>query len=178
MEMEIPMPIESEEKTNYSIITCEKCFSIPKIIFLSKNKISIECEICKLKNIKNITYFDKFLKELVDNNFIDLPNCSYNKEHNCKSDKYCFQCTKYLCEDCIKIHKISFGDKNHILIGQKMANQYYCSKDGHTEYIYNRFCTECNIYLCPQCGCDHNNEEIYFFDNKKNIEKIKEIEKR
>ena len=164
-----------EGKLNYSIITCDKCFSIPKIIFLSKNEISIECQKCQSKDIKNITYFDKFMKELEDNNFIDLPNCSFNKEHNYKSFKYCIQCTKYLCKDCIKIHNISYGEKNHILIGQKMENQYYCSKEGHTEYIIDHFCTKCNDYLCPKCKCEHNQKEIYSFDD---IEKVKEIERK
>ena len=132
---------EEKEKQKSCSITCEECFSIPKIIFLKKDKVKIECQKCKSTNIKDISYFDKFFKKLEENIFIDLPKCSFNKKHKCKSEKYCFQCTKYLCEECIKIHNISFSGKNHILIGQKMENQYYCDKEDHSEYINNRFCT-------------------------------------
>jgi hypothetical protein len=65
-----------------------------------------------------------------------------------------------------------------MLIGQKMENKYYCDKEGHTEYIYNRFCIKCNDYLCPECKCGHTKNDIYLFDNKENLEKIYEIEEK
>ena len=40
------------------IITCEKCFNIPKILFLSKNKVHIQCNNCQLSTIEEISYFD------------------------------------------------------------------------------------------------------------------------
>ena len=140
MELETPLSIsqsiikksdkteeeEGEDSSKYSIITCEECFSIPKITILKRNEILISCQKCKSSTIKDIIYFDKFFKKLKEKTFVNLPQCSYNPEHITKSDKYCFQCTKYLCEECIKIHNISFKDKNHILIGQKMENKYYC----------------------------------------------------
>ena len=112
---------EDEVITKSSIITCEVCFSIPKITILKKNEVLISCPKCKTSIIKDISYFDKFFKKLEEKTFVDLPKCSYNQEHTIKSDKYCFQCTRYLCKECIRIHNISFKDKNHILIGQNRA---------------------------------------------------------
>ena len=191
MELDLPLSIsesvindsdktreEGEYSPKSSIITCEKCFSIPKITILKKNEVSISCPKCKASTIKDISYFDKFFKKLEEKAFVNLPKCSYNLEHKNKSDKYCFQCTKYLCKECIKIHNISFKDKNHILIGQKMENKYYCDKKGHTEYIYNRFCTKCNDYLCSKCKCEHGIQNIYVFDEIENIQKIFDIEEK
>ena len=144
-------------------------FFYSKNYFLKKNEILISCPKWKLPTTKDISYFNKFFKKLEERNFIDLPKCSYNPEHISKSEKYCFQCTKYLCEECIKIHNISFKEKNHILIGQKIENQYYCNKKGHSEYINNRFCTKCNDYLSSEFKCKHDIENIYYFDDKDNI---------
>ena len=157
------------------IIICENCFNIPKIFIITKDKVKIECQKCNSSIIKDFSYFDKFIKRSEDENLVDLPKCSYNQEHESKSMKYCLQCTKYLCDKCIEIHNISFNKSQHLLIDQKFENQYYCNKDGHKEYIFNRYCTECKLYLCPQCKCEHKNENIYYFDNSSNKQKIKEI---
>ena len=161
-----------------NIVTCEECFNIPKITILKKNEVQIECSKCNTKDIKDISYFDKFLNGLNDQKFIDLPKCTFDEKHESKADKYCFQCTKYLCKVCIINHNISYKGKSHFLIGQKMENQYYCKKDNHKEYIYNGYCTECKKYLCPQCKCEHKTENIYYFDDSRNKDVINEIIKK
>ena len=158
-----------------NIITCENCFNIPKILFIKKNKIEIECPKCKTKEIKDICYFEKFINKLEDKNFIDMPNCSYNEAHAINAKKYCFQCSKYLCEQCLSNHDIAFKGKTHILISQKVENNYYCNKEGHTEFIYNQYCPECKSYLCQMCKCENKNESIYNFDDLENKQKINEI---
>lgn len=57
-----------------------------------------------------------------------MPKCTYNKNHETKSTIYCFQCSKYLCEECINIHKISFEEKNHIFIKQYIINIFEIKK--------------------------------------------------
>ena len=71
----------------YKIITCEKCFNIPKIIFQTINKVIIECPKCKISKIENISYFDKY-KSSKDESFPELPNCTFNEDHEIKSVKY------------------------------------------------------------------------------------------
>ena len=154
------------------IITCEKCFNIPKITLFSKNKILIECPKCQDPNIKDISYFDKYILDKGESP--ELPQCSFNENHKSKSIKFCLQCTKYLCEEYIKIHNISFKGKFHILINQKIENQYYCKKDGHPEFIYDRYCIECKEYLCYKCVCTHPKKSIYIFDDLEKKNKIKD----
>jgi hypothetical protein len=159
-----------------NIVTCEDCFSIPKIILLNRNKIEIECSKCNSMKYKDANYLIAFLKKINENK--ELPKCNYNEKHESKSVKYCCQCTKYLCEECIKIHDISFVEKSHILIAQKMQSQYYCNQKGHKEFIYRCYCTECKKYLCSECKCEHSEDKLYLFDDKENKGKINEIIKK
>ena len=162
------------EENKSKIITCEKCFNIPKIIFITRSKVQIQCPKCQFSKTEDIQYFDKFFSSNL-HNLEELPKCSYNKNHESKALKYCFKCTKYLCEKCLENHNISFQNKFHILLDQKLENQYYCNKEGHSEYIHDRYCTKCQSYLCPHCQCEHNKEDIYYFDENNNKNKINEI---
>ena len=162
------------EDNKSKIITCEKCFNIPKISFLNKNKIQIQCPKCKFSKTEDMLYFDKYASSNRHNSE-EMPKCSYNKNHELKAVKYCFKCTKYLCEKCIENHNVSFQSKFHILLEQKLENQYYCNKEGHSEYIHDRYCSKCQNYLCPYCHCKHDKEDIYFFEDLNNKNKIDEI---
>ena len=159
------------EEVKFGIIVCEKCYKIPEITILNKNNVQIKCKQCNDIIIKDISYFNKFYQ----NEKVDMPKCNYNKNHQFNSNLYCFQCEKYLCEECIKIHNISFEGKNHIFIKQKMNNQYYCNKNGHSQYIIYKYCTLCYDYLCSQCKCEHKDSYIYNFEENKYKEKIKQI---
>ena len=156
----------------FDIVTCENCYSIPKLTLINQNKVEIYCQECYLKTMKDISYFKKFIKNFKEEK-IDLPNCTYNKNHKSKSSKYCLKCTKYLCEDCLKNHRISFEGKNHILIQQKIQNKYYCQY--HQEYVLEKYCKECQIYLCSKCICSHEDNLIYSFAEENNKEEINEV---
>ena len=165
-----------------NIVVCEKCYNIPKITLLNKANIQLYCNKCNETIIKDYSYFEKFLKknEKINDKIFDLPKCNYNNDHQSKSNLYCFQCSKYLCNECINIHEVSTRGKNHLTIKQNIYHQYYCPKNGHEEYLLDRYCTQCNVYLCPLCKHEHNKNEMYCFeDNNNNIlNEIKEkIEK-
>ena len=156
------------------IVLCEKCFNIPKITILNNNKIKIECQKCETQEIKDIPYFDKFIHE-EDQNLFKLPICNYYKNHEKKSIIYCFQCNKYLCESCLELHKGIITGNNHFFIKQKIQNVFYCKKQGHENYILDQYCEKCNVYLCSRCKCEHNEHDLYNFDNtEKIINQIKE----
>jgi len=162
---------------NFRIVTCEKCYNIPKIIFLNKNKVSVECQNCKESQIKDFSYFDKFIDKNIENEeLFELPQCNYKENHEAESILYCFQCSKYICKDCLNIHNMSAIGKKHTTIKQKFANQYYCPKEGHEEYILDRYCMKCNIYLCSKCKCSHKDSDIIDLDNNTDdkIDEIKE----
>ena len=124
-------------------------------------------EKCNETEIREYSYFEKFMKNLEEGSWSDMPKCNFKSDHEEQSLEYCFQCKKYLCEECVKIHNDFFGDRNHIFIKQKIDNQYFCTKDGHTEYILDKYCTECNEYQCSECKCEHKDTEN-IFDLKKN----------
>ena len=167
------------------IVVCEKCNNIPRIIIISENKAQIECEKCNSSETKDFSYFDRYRNENDKNNqFLnDMPNCNFNKNHETKSILYCFQCSKYLCEECKKTHDIIYQDKNHNSIKQKIEHNYYCKNDGHQEYILDSYCIKCKTYLCSKCLTNHNRHKIYTFekenvkidDIKMNLKKSKQI---
>ena len=162
---------------DFRIVVCEKCYNIPKIIFLNKNKVSLECQNCKESQIKDISYFNKFIDKNIENEkLFDLPQCNYRENHEAESILYCFQCSKYLCKECLNIHNMNAIGIKHTTIKQKISNQYYCPKEGHEEYILDRYCTKCNIYLCSKCKCSHKGSDINNLDNSpdKIIKEIKE----
>ena len=155
------LDININADNDVDIITCEKCFEIPKIEFYDKDKVRLYCNFCRETKIKEYSYFNKTNSNKIHN----LPMCTFNKEHKSQSIKYCVKCTKYLCKECIPYHKISFEGKNHVLINQRIYNKYYCNEDGHRDYILNRYCKECEVYLCPKCSCSHEDSSIYLFDD-------------
>ena len=159
------------------IIICEKCFNIPEITFLINNKIKINCVKCKTSIIKDISYFDKFIlsKEDNNNNIFDLPNCSYNEEHKNKAIKYCFECEKYLCEECIKNHNMS--EEDHTLIEQKIESDIFCEKENHNKKKFTKYCIKCKEYLCSSCKCEHDNQ-CYFLNDINKEKKINKINER
>ena len=172
---------ENENRINDNdsgIITCEDCFSIPKITILTKDQIKLECQKCKNEKIKPISFFDIFTKNLKESKFKDLPKSTFKEAHESKSIKYCFKCTKYLCKDCVENHNSIFKD-HEILLEQRITNKFRCDKEGHEDFILYRYCTKCNVYLCSQCKCQHENNDIYDFEDKENHNKeIKSIEEK
>ena len=155
------------------VIICEKCFNIPKITITNKNKIQLECKYCDSIISSDISYFNKYIKVNENDDVFTLPNCNF-KNHQEKSIIYCFKCSKYLCNDCLKDHNEIFQGKGHITIKQKIHHQYFCEKKDHEENILNRFCLKCNNYLCCNCKCEHNETDMYNFNNVDNeINQIK-----
>ena len=163
----------SNSNTNIStIVTCEKCHNIPKIIFLTNNKVEIDCSKCKSIDIKDISYFDRF--KSINKDLLDLPNCSFNEQHNKKAVKYCFQCKKFLCNECIKAHNNEYQN-THILIEQKIDLEIYCNKNDHNNSKFNRYCRKCEAYLCSKCKCEHEEQDQYNLCDSDNDKKIKKI---
>ena len=164
------------------VIVCEKCFNIPKITIKNKDEIQLECQTCKSINLSHIDYFNKYININEKDDLNSLPNCNF-KEHNEKAILYCFKCSKYLCNYCLSNHNAIFKEKGHLTIKQKINHKYFCEEQEHEENILNRFCLKCNKYLCCDCKCEHNDNDIYNFNNiendinaiKNNILKCQEI---
>ena len=155
-----------------NLIVCDKCFNIPKIIIINKNKIELDCQICNNISSLDIEYFNKFINVNENDELFTLPNCNY-RNHEAQSILYCFKCNKYLCNDCLNRHNEMPQGREHTTIKQKISHQYFCSKRGHEENILNRFCLKCNNYLCCDCKCEHKENDKYLFDDTNKINEIK-----
>jgi hypothetical protein len=108
--------------------------------------------------IREVPYFNKFIKGEVDKNLFELPKCNYCKDHNdSESQVYCFQCNRYLCNICLE-NRNKFTQLEHITVQQKLNYEYRCKNQGHEEYILDRYCKKCNILFS-----DQNLKEKYFF---------------
>ena len=99
-----------------------------------------------------------------------LDKCKYdNHKEEKESIVYCFQCDKYICKDCLEnLHNKSHLRK-HSTVKQKLLNDYYCKIVGHEEYILDRYCTKCKSYLCSKCKCEHENTDIFNFENQEEL---------
>ena len=156
------------------IIVCEKCFHIPKITIKNKNGIELECQNCKSKTSSPIDNFNRYIKIKEDDDLFILPNCNF-KKHDEKAILYCLKCSKYFCENCSKIHNEFFKEKSHYTLKQKINYKYFCEKEGHEDNILITFCLKCNKNLCCECKCEHNDNDIYNFNNiDKDIKVIKD----
>lgn len=118
------------------VVICERCYNIPKITILNNSKVKLECEKCHESRIKNKDYFDKFINDNNNDRLFELDKCNYdNHEEEKEAIIYCFQCSKYICQDCLQnIHNRS-QLRQHSTTNQKILNDYYCKKIGHEEYI-------------------------------------------
>lgn len=169
------------EEEKDSIIICEKCNNIPRITMFNSNTIQIDCQICNQQKFKDISYLDKYFSDSKNNkDLFDMPNCNYNEEHKIKAIVYCCKCTKYLCNECLNIHKASIEGKDHkIFVKQKLQNKYYCNVQTHNRRIFDKYCTQCYQYLCSDCKCEHQDEDKFTFNSNlgkedDEVEKIKE----
>ena len=167
-------------QNNDRIIICEKCFNIPQIIILNAKNIQLFCNNCNETIIKDYHYFDKFLNKNKEEKLFDLEKCNFNKDHQTKAIIYCFKCSKNLCNECIKIHDSYMQGTDHITLPQKIKHQYFCQDNEHKEFPLDRYCTECNNYLCSHCKHNHDKKNLYIFEdnNKNNKDIIKEIKKK
>ena len=88
-----------------------------------------------------------------------------NKKETTFNEFYkCISCGLYLCPLCKTVH-----DKTHNLIN--IDKNYICSI--HNE-PYSKYCLDCRMNSCIQCGNSHkNHKNIYFGDIIPNIDEIK-----
>ena len=166
------------DNIKYGIVVCEKCFQIPEITMINQTKVQIKCTntTCKDIQIKDFSYFEKYLKNIERESWTEMPKCTFNKEHESKSFIYCFQCGTYICDECINIHnKMPLRGIKHIFIKQKINSKYYCDKKGHKENILKFYCTLCKDYFCSSCKCNHEKSHIFDFENIENEKMIQII---
>ena len=130
-----------------------------------KEKIKLECSICKSNQAENIGIIQISLDELVKILDETYPIRTEKKKdictvHNKLAEHYCINCKKWLCIDCKNIfHNIHF--KEHELVLEEPFEYKKCKI--HTDTIMDLFCSDCNKQVCHFCsrkGESHEEHKI------------------
>ena len=139
------------------IFRCEKCPLIPRLE-LAKQENKIVVKYFCLNNHEGVVELDKFIDHKLDFN---EQTCSLCKEKNQNSNtfSFCFECSSYVCADCIKNEK---HDSKHqkILCLNKLDS--YCPV--HDDRFFG-FCEDCKQNICNNCNDDHEGHKINYFFN-------------
>lgn len=156
-----------KECKTYSCIYCQ---SPIEIFSINLTNISFKCIKNKTHLIKEIS-INEYLNKMILNTYINFSckECGKSQtEQNNEIFKYCINCKKILCNDCIKKHDDS---ENHNIIETSDIN-YQCLKHYTNEIVC--FCFNCNAHLCEIClsSMEHiQHKKIYFSEIKPDDEK-------
>lgn len=139
------------------IFRCEKCPLIPRLE-LAKQENKIVVKYFCLNNHEGVVELDKFIDHKLDFN---EQTCSLCKEKNQNSNtfSFCFECSAYVCADCIKNEKHDSKHKK-ILCLNKLDS--YCPV--HDDRFFG-FCEDCKQNICNNCNDDHEGHKINYFFN-------------
>ena len=164
------------------IFLCEKCNSIPfyQVIFdIPEPKIYIQCDFCG----ENRTYnLQKFIENQIEKNkstFLNKINdnllCQLCEKK--KPIKFCIQCMRLFCEDCLNLHNNDKKYKKHFLIEREIKLFKYCNI--HLGSHQKFYCKTCKQGLCNEClnlnnHLNHECEKISLIFKSFNIELIEE----
>ena len=145
---------EKIQKSKRNLIICPQCGKSINIKFKDYKISLFDC--------KNGHKFDEILLEEFPNNQkikkesnLKCKNCK--DKNNIKKTYYrCYQCQKYLCQDCYSIH----NQTHNITFYDKM--DYVCSI--HGEKLCS-FCKTCKLNICSLCLKGHKNHDVVYFND-------------
>ena len=127
---------------------CPKCNHIPFISISPTipDTFTIKCPCSYDKEISSEKYI-KYINEQHSNE-----KCQYKNEHcNLNANRFCYQCNKWLCSDCVKSHMKS--NRFHLLSINKFELDTKCKI--HKEEDTYMYCISCNVYYCELCALAH-----------------------
>ena len=137
-------PIQKIELLNQPY-TCPKCPLSPQL--LSVNKISGKIKINCLNHGEQEIHISKAIQELTkNNNFNAICNICQKKNNNLDlSLKYCLECNKIFCKNCLNKHEKHEKNNTMLIIGD-----VNCKCNLHSE-DFCCFCYQCNKSICHIC---------------------------
>ena len=152
------------------IFRCTECCLIPWLILKEKdNKISINCPNNHRREMSINEYMEKGLLNGINN--IICSDCGSKPEPK-KRFKFCGECIKIFCKNCLKKHNNTPFTSGHETISiKKMDTFCYLHKSRFTHY-----CQICHRNICKNCFYLHNNHQILSLKEiKLSKEEIKEL---
>ena len=137
-----PQGNESKEDECYSCLECSSNIEI-KELDETNNTLSFECPNHGDQNIS----IKEYLQNMPKNTYLYNKCCICEKQQNQINNdnifKYCFNCKKVICNNCIYKH-----NKNHLYID----NDKLCIKClVHPKNNNKNYCFDCKVHLCEDC---------------------------
>ena len=155
-------PKEILPKDSY---VCPQCSMSPRFLSIEEGNVKLKCQTHGVLTIP----IQKYLTDMSTNSYInflcDFCKKNYQKGFLSNKDKifkYCFDCKKKICWQCIEQHK-ALEHKN-ICPVNKLNEK--CEKHNGKDYIL--YCHDCHKNICIEC----NSEEEHKTHKKELLEDI------
>lgn len=161
--------------TNNNQLRCKDCFHLYSFKILPEypsSKVSKTCK-CSTKEIE----ISKFLTEYKKKVNVSITCSSCNKV-NPKDTKYCHNCVKLFCPNCIKvIHNEKNNNLVHKIIGIEKFD-FFCIQHQNDNFV--GYCKTCNIDICAKCIKEelHNEHKTVIYNKLYDEKKMKEFYKK
>ncbi|MCQ2819360.1 MAG: hypothetical protein MJ252_19020 [archaeon] len=140
---------DCKKLTNFSVFYWQ---GRPKEFYISCEKCHNEKKCQPYKN--SVKDFLKYA-ESSESECTDPMSCEYNDSHTNSGiigKEYCVQCHKWLCEDCLTLHKKSFDLNKHYTCKREINVDNIC-KDHNSQYEF--YCIQCKEHGCNSCPDKH-----------------------
>ena len=146
-----------EEKITSSFkpsFRCTECCLVPFLTLKeNENKVMINCINGHYKELPLNEYLEKGFKKSINN--IECSECGIVLEPK-KRFKFCAECVKIFCKNCLKKHNNSQITTNHETISLKKMDTFCCLHKNR----YTNYCEICHKNICEDCFYLHNNHQV------------------
>ena len=133
---------------------CPKCSLAPKIKSLYRNTIQLYCPTHGHMSMDLEAFMKSSSERIYSNQTCGICNKSKQKDDQ-NIFKYCYDCDKVICYQCINTHQKQFG--SHIKL---IPADLYTSKCNiHKGEDYQEFCFTCNKNICKLCFEEHQGHD-------------------
>ena len=135
---------------------CPECHLIPLLNLKEKdneNIVEIKCCNGHNKEIPLNEFMDKYLQKNSYN--IQCFDCGLKLEPK-KRFKFCSECVKVFCKNCLKKHSSNLTTANHETISLRKIDKFCCLHN----YRYTHYCETCHRNICENCFYLHHNHQI------------------
>ena len=142
--------------------TCPKCSLTPKIITLYRNTIQLECPTHGHMSMDLEAFMEESSKRIYLNQTCGICNKSKQSEDQ-NIFKYCYDCDKVICYQCINSHQKNFGSHIKLIPADLLTSK--CNIHKGEDFI--EFCFTCKKNICKLCSDehqDHDTEKLEGFD--------------
>ena len=134
--------------------TCPKCQLTPRIISLYRNTIQLECPTHGNMSLDLDSYIEKSSKMAYFGQTCGI--CNSNRQIDDKNIfKYCYDCNKTICYQCIHNHQTKFPGHNKLISSKQYNTKCYIHKGEN----YEEYCYTCHKNICNSCFDEHQSHD-------------------